>query len=48
MFRLDNAYQKSIAHSSLDIAEDLDIFMPMYNLLEYKFFYDIRTFLELL
>ena len=29
-------------------AEDLDIVMPMYNLLKYILFFDIRKFMELL
>ena len=34
MFHLDHAFQKSITF--IDNAENLDIVMPMYNLLEYS------------
>ena len=34
MLHLDHAYQKSITF--IDNVEDLDIVMPMYNLLEYS------------
>ena len=48
MLHLDPVNQRSITHN-IDNANDLDICMPIYNLLEYrKLFYDIEKFLELL
>ena len=49
MLHLDHAYQK-INNSFIDNAEDLDIVMSMYHLLEYSDHYsnDIRKFVELL
>ena len=40
MLHLDHAYQKLITHRQL---EDLDIVMPMYNLLEYSDNYSMTS-----
>ena len=42
MSRLDNVYQDSITHC-LDNVEDLNIAMPMYNLLEYSDNYSMTS-----
>ena len=42
MFHLDHAYQK-INNSFIDNAEDLDIVMSMYNLLEYSDNYSMTS-----
>ena len=42
MSRLDNVYQDSITHF-LDNVEDLNIAMPMYNLLEYSDNYSMTS-----
>ena len=44
------SYISKINHTFVNNAEDFDIVLPMYNLLEYcnKLFYDIRKFVEFL
>ena len=44
MLHLDHAFQKLIVHySTLNNAEDLDIVVPMYNLLEYSQNYSVKS-----